>query len=226
MVTISVVNATWGERYHQFIPRFWGGVTSLERKPDEVVMVIGSADEAVIRDSIPEGFESRMKIVVADLPHFNDYFDLAFSSASSDWLAWCSIDDWFFPEALNEVDAAAANGCDLVCDTVILHPSGRMFEGFWDSTQIFHQLIVPGAAPMTAELYERIGGFDRDIYFSDWGFYIKAAAAGVKVHPTKIRRIMYDEGIDHETMSGPMKPGHIDQMAHEQIRALAQRLGR
>jgi hypothetical protein len=226
MVTISVVNATWGERYHQFIPRFWSGVTSLERKPDEVVMVVGSADEQVIRDSIPAGFENRMKIVVADLPHFNDYFDLAFSSASSDWLAWCSIDDWFFAEALNEVDAAAADGCDLVCDTVVLHPSGQIFEGSWDPVKIFYRLVMPGAAPMTAELYERLDGFDRNIYFSDWGFYIKAAAAGVKVHPTKIKRIMYDQGVNHVTMSGPLKPEHVDQMAHEQIRALAQRLGR
>jgi hypothetical protein len=224
MVKISVVNATWGERYHQFIPRFWGGVVSLERKPDEIVMVVGSADEEVIRASIPKDFQKITNIIVADLEHFNDYFDRAFTSATGDWLAWCSIDDWFFPEAFNEIDAAAADGCDLVCDTVVLHPSGKVFEGYWNPSDIYSRLIMPGAAPMTVKLYERLGGFDRDIYFSDWGFYIKAAAAGVKVHPTKIKRIMYDEGIDHETMSGPRKPPHVDQMAHEQIRQLGIRL--
>lgn len=221
MVTISVVNATWGERYHQFIPRFWGGVTSLERKPDEVVMVVGSADEKVIRESVPKDFIKITKIVIADLEHFNDYFDLAFKSATGKWLAWCSIDDWFFPEALNEIDAADSAGCDLVCDTVVLHPSGKIFEGYWSPVDIYSNLIMPGAAPMTAKLYQQLGGFDRGIYFSDWGFYIKAAAAGVKVHSTKIKRIMYDEGIDHHTMSGPRKPPHVDQMAHQQIRDLA-----
>lgn len=221
MVTISVVNAIWGERYHQFIPRFWSGVVGLERKPDEVVMVVGSADEQVVRDSVPRDFVKITRIIPADLEHFNDYFHLAFTSATGDWLAWCSIDDWFFAEAFNEIDAAAAAGCDLVCDTVVLHPSGRVFEGYWNPTDIYSRLIMPGAAPMTAELYQRLGGFDKNIYFSDWGFYMKAAAAGVKVHPTKIKRIMYDEGVDHETMSGPRKPAHIDEMAHQQIRNLA-----
>lgn len=224
MVTISVVNATWGERYHQFIPRWWAGVESLQRKPDEVLIVVATDTETAIKQSVPKAFKKITKIIVSDREDFNDYWDLAFSSASGDWLAGCSIDDWFLPEALNEVDAAAKAGCELVADTVVLHPSGKLFEGRWDADAIFTKLVVPGVAPMSASLYERIGGFDRDIYFSDWGFYIKAAAAGVSVHQTDIKRIVYDEGVDHETMSGPLKPAHIDDMAHRQIRDLVKRV--
>jgi hypothetical protein len=224
MVRISVVNAIWGERYHQFVSRWWAGVESLERKPDEVLIVAASDSAQVMKDSVPKGFKKITRVIVSDNENFNDYWDLAFASASGEWLAGCSIDDWFLPEALSEIDAAAEAGCELVCDSVVLHPSGKVFEGRWDSEAIFSNLVMPGVAPMSADLYHRIGGFDRDIYFSDWGFYIKAAAAGVKVHQTNIQRVVYDEGLDHETMSGPLKPAHVDQMAHQQIQDLARRL--
>ena len=224
MVTISVVNATWGERYHQFIPRFWAGVESLKRKPDEVLIVVGPETEAIMRESTPKGFRRITKIVVADHSEFNDFWHLGFSSASGDWLAGCSIDDWFLPDALSEIDAADAAGCELVCDSVVLHPSGNVFEGRWDAEQIFTSLVMPGVAPMKRGLYDRVGGFDRDIYFSDWGLYIKAAVSGVKVYQTSVQRIVYDEGVDHQTMSGPLKDAGIDNMAHDQIRDLVRRL--
>jgi hypothetical protein len=44
------------------------------------------------------------------------------------------------------------------------------------------------------------------------------------VYSTNVKRIVYDEGVDHETMSGPLKPQHVDQMAHDQINALVRRL--
>jgi hypothetical protein len=224
VVTISVVNATWGKRYHQFIPQWWAGVESLEREPDDILIVVASDTEKAIRKSTPKRFASRTKIIVSDRDGFNDYWDEAFASASGDWLAGCSIDDYFLPEALNAIDQADAEECELVCDSVVLHPSGKVFAGVWDANRIFTDLTMPGVAPMKKSLYERVGGFDRDIYFSDWGFYIKCAAAGVKVYPTNIMRIVYDEGLTHQTMSGPLQPKDVEAMAHTQIQDLARRL--
>jgi len=224
MVTISVVNAIWGERYHQFIPQWWAGVESLQRQPDEIVIVVASDTEKAIKTSIPKKLASKTRIIVSDREGFNAYWDEAFSAVTADWIVGCCVDDYFLPEALNEIENADANGCELICDSVQLHPSGRIFKGFWDADKIYTQLTMPGVAPMTKALYERIGGFDYDIYFSDWGFYIKAASQGVKVHSTNIIRIVYDEGLTHQTMSGPNKPDDVERIAHAQIKELGQRL--
>jgi len=224
MVTIAIVNATWGEKYLQFIPRFWQGIKSLQRQPDEIVLVVGPETDTAMRDAIPSNYSSITKVILVDHLEFNEYWDLAFRSASSDWLAGCCIDDWFLPEAFNELENADLSNCELVTDSIVLHPSNRVFQGVWDTKKILTQLVMPGFAPMKRTLYERLGGYDKDVYFSDWGLYIKAAIAGVSVYHTEIQRIMYDEGLTHQTMSGPLKDPSIDGLAHGQIRDLVQRL--
>jgi len=224
MVTISVVNAIWGERYQQFIPQWWAGVESLEREPDEILIVVAPDTKLAIKQSVPKRLAAKTEVIVLETDSFNAYWDEAFSKASGDWLVGCCVDDYFLPQALNEIENADANDCELICDSVQLHPSGRIFQGVWDAEKIYTTLTMPGVAPMKKALYDRLGGFDHDIYFSDWGFYIKAASQGVRVHNTEIIRIVYDEGLTHQTMSGPNKPEDVDRIAHAQIKELGERL--
>jgi GT2 family glycosyltransferase len=70
---------------------------------------------------------------------------------------------------------------------------------------------------MTKDLYERVGGFDRDIYWSDWAFYMKAAKADVKVYQTNILRIVFDEGPDRKTRSGRLLDAETRHWANNQI---------
>jgi hypothetical protein len=224
MTTISVLTAVWGERYTQFIPKWWDGVVSLQRKPDEILIFTDTINKESMKLHIPIYLRKITNVEVIVNLEFNDVWDNAFRACSKEWLAVCCIDDVFLPEALNAIDEADEAGAELVADSNLFHPSGNIFRGYWDPEEIFNRLTMPGAAPMKREMYERIGGFDKDIYFSDWAFYMKAAKAKIKVYQTDIIRIIYDEGVNHQTQSGAMLDSITRMNAENQIRAYSMKL--
>ena len=220
MTTISVLTAIWGERYTQFVANWWASVASLERQPDEIVVITDPMNRKPVEAATPLHLAGiTMVITHAAKLEFNDYWDAAFRSCSMEWLATCCIDDVFLPQALNAIDEADAAGAEMVADSCDLYPSGATWRGYWNPEEMFTRMTMPGAAPMKKAMYERLGGLDRDIYWSDWAFYMKAAKAGVKVHHTDIVRIIFDEGANHQTQSGRMLDPLTRQWADAQIRA-------
>lgn len=222
MTTISVLTAVWGDRYTQFIPNWWQAVETLQRQPDEIVIITDAANKQPAEDNTPMRLKSITRVIAIVEPatlEFNDYWDLAFRTCSKDWLATCCIDDIFMPAALNAIDEADQTGAEMVADSCALHPSGSIWHGYWNADEMYNRMTMPGAAPMKKAMYERIGGFDRHIYWSDWAFYMKAAKAGIKVHHTDIVRITFDEGATHQTQSGRLLDPTIRQRADAQIRA-------
>jgi hypothetical protein len=220
MATISVVTAVWGDRYTQFIDKWWQSVTTLERQPDEIVVITDPANKLPAETQTPMNLAPITKVItLVTETDFNGYWDLAFRSVNQDWIATCCIDDVFLPAALNAIDEADQAGAEMVADSCALHPSGTIWHGYWDPQEMFTRMTMPGAAPMKKAMYERIGGFDRHIYWSDWAFYMKAAKAGIKVHHTDIVRIIFDEGANHQTQSGRLLNPVIRQQADAQIRA-------
>jgi hypothetical protein len=225
MTTIGIVTTVWGEKYTRFIPKWWEAVSTLERKPDEVTVVTDSINKEVVRSHAPSDLV--LNLVIVDNPddlNFNDFWDKAYRSCNQKWMVTCCIDDVFLPKALSAIDDADLHDAELVIDGCIMAPHNSVWSGYWNPDEIFNTITLPGNAPMTKDLYERVGGFDRDIYWSDWAFYMKAAKAGVKVYQTDNLRIIFDVGTQHETRSGVLLPPETRQWADNQIRSYAAEL--
>ena len=225
MTTIGIVTTVWGDKYTRFISKWWEAVSALERKPDEVTVVTDSINEEAVRSQAPSDLV--LNLVIVDNPNdldFNDFWDKAYRSCNQKWMVTCCIDDVFLPKALSAIDDADLSGAELVIDGCIMAPHNSVWSGYWNPDEIFNTITLPGNAPMTKKLYERVGGFDREIYWSDWAFYMKVAKAGVKVYQTDNLRIIFDVGTQHETRSGVLLPPETRQWADNQIRAYAKEL--
>jgi hypothetical protein len=227
MTSIGIVTTVWGDKYTRFIPAWWEAVSTLERQPDEVTFVTDSINEEAIRSNAPSHLVDALNIVVVTNPEeldFNDFWDKAYRSCNQKWMVTCCIDDVFLPKALSAIDAAELAEAELVIDGCILYPHNTVWNGYWNPDDIYNRITLPGNAPMTKELYERVGGFDREIYWSDWAFYMKAAKAGVKVYQTDTMRITHNLGTDYKTRSGVSLDSDTRQKADQQIQSYAAEL--
>lgn len=222
MTTISVVSAIWGSGYGQFLDRWWHSVIALERQPDQIVIITDKDNSHLINMNAPSGYGADFKLIVLDNDlSFNDYWDAAFRECNMNWIVTCCIDDVFMPEALNDIDRADAEGCELVADGVRFTDQARVWKGYWNAVEIFHSMTMPGAAPMRKDLYERVGGFPKQIYWSDWAFYMICAKTGVRVFQSDLIRIIFDEGYRHKTQSGQQLDPAIRAFANAQIKDFA-----
>jgi hypothetical protein len=225
MTTISVVCAIWGLEYRQFVNRWWDSVVSLERTPDQIVIVTDKASFFFIQTSRPAGYDVALKIVVMDDElKFHEYWDRAYRECDMDWIANLAIDDVFLPEALNDIDRADAEGCELVSDGCRFTDQPRIWKGYWNPVEMFDSMTMPGGAPMRKDMFERLGGFPWEIYWLDWAFYMVCAKAGVKVYQTDTMRITHNLGADHKTRSGVLLDSETRQKADQQIFAYAAEL--
>lgn len=203
-MTITVSTALYGDgTYYQFLDRWWEGVRNLKRRPDEVLFIVDKKAAGVTKSSTPDDFSDLTRIHVHEQREsFFEFFYLANSLARSVWVAPCAIDDWFLPEALDEVDWADSEGYELILNGCQWMTSGGLWRAEWDSERIFDEKIAPGDGIKKVEMFNRIGGFDFDAKWADWTWLMKAAYHDVKVHPSNIIGWVVDEGLNHQTLSG------------------------
>jgi hypothetical protein len=197
--TLSVITACWGLEYGQFIPRWWEGLLSLNRKPDEIILGIVKEDPVGLADSIPTGIEAKI-VVLPDLP-INYKWDYAIRQSTCKWFNTVPIDDELLPGAFDEIDIADSHGAELYIDSILYRHSGRIWKGTWNTSILGSQMPAPQLIPSTKELYERLGQ-KMDYRWSDWIFQIDAAKAGAKPYIADTTRIIFDEGVNRVTESG------------------------
>jgi glycosyltransferase involved in cell wall biosynthesis len=221
--SISLPLAIWGEGYSQFLPKWFEGVESLERKPDEIVIVCDEANFPAVMQCITN-FEL-VTIKVHSYNNYAEYWNSAISLCSGKWLAICNADDYFLPQALNEIDKADAEGCNLVCDHLLHKNNNRRQSAVWNPDELNHAFNLMGANPMTKRLWEASGGFPA-VRFADWGLALRMRKTGlVKAFYASTDRIVYDAGHDRPTMSGAMLDGSLRMEGHDQIKRIVQELG-
>jgi hypothetical protein len=199
--TISVITACWGLEYEQFIPQWWRGLQTLNRKPDEILLGIISGDPVNLASSIPEGIKAKVFTMVGESP--NERFDSLIRQVSSKWFSLVPIDDELLPAAYDEIDKADELGAELYIDSIIYRNSGRIWRGHWNTSSIANVMPAPQLIPSTKELYERLGQ-KLDYRWSDWIFQIDAAKAGAKPYIASTTRYIFDEGVNRLTESGPL----------------------
>jgi len=222
VTTVSLPLAIWGTGYAEFLPRWWDGVESLERQPDEIVCVADSNNY----EALVESCRGKARLIKYDGKDYADFWNKAIEECSSEWVAICNVDDKFLPQALNDIEKADAEGCNLICDSIQDKHNGSVYPSSWRPHAIATTWTMVGAEPMKKSLWEAAGGFLSGYLFADWQLAMGMAKSGtVNAYDSSIIRIIYDRGDDRPTLSGINGDPQAKNEAHQKLRLLAQTLG-
>ena len=221
--SISLPLAIWGKGYSQFLHNWFTGVQSLERDVDEIVIVCDNENYSSVMSAVTD-FE-KVKIKVENHANYADYWNRAIELCSGKWIAICNADDYFLPQALNEIDTADEQGCNLICDHLRHKHSNQRQSASWNPEELGHAFSLMGANPMTKRLWEAAGGFP-NVRFADWGLALRMRKTGlVKAYYASTDRIVYDVGHNRPTMSGASLESSLRMEGNDQIMRIAQELG-
>jgi hypothetical protein len=222
MTTLTIATACWGEPYAQFIPRFWQGVASLNKKPDEIILGIEQDDIAGFASSIPDGYNTKIHVFESD--NFQTRWLEVMMLATSDWLIGIAVDDELLPEAFDELDQADEQDADIYVDSIIVRQSGQRAVGAWDTSNLAHKMPCPGGPATKKDLFKQIG-FKTELRWIDWIFLIDAVKLGAKPYISKTTRIIYDDGQDRNTWSSVCMDATKRQAYCDEVTAYAKSLG-
>jgi glycosyltransferase involved in cell wall biosynthesis len=221
--SISLPLAIWGQGYAQFLPKWFQAVESLEREVDEIVVVCDEANYAPVMCAVVS-FD-KVRIRVEEHKGYSGYWNRAIDLCNSKWIAICNADDYFLPEALNEIDQADLEECNLICDHLLHKGTNTRQSASYNPQALSSSFTLMGANPMTKRLWEAAGGFPTGVRFADWGLALRMRKTQmVKVFYASTNRIVYDVGYDRPTMSGASLDGKLRQQGHEQIRKIVDEL--
>jgi len=221
--SISLPLAIWGNGYSQFLAQWFEGTQSLERLFDEIVIVCDEANYPAVMSSVLDF--SKVRIRVENHNGYADYWNRAIALCKSKWLGICNVDDYFLPEALNQLDEADAQGCNLICDNLLHKGTNQRQTASWVPEELDSSFSLMGANPMTKALWEAAGGFPKDVQFADWGLALRMRKTGlVKPFYASTNRIVYDVGYDRATMSGASLDANLRREAQQQIHKIVNEL--
>ena len=222
--TISIILAIWGQGYSEFLPQWFEAVETLERDFDEIVIVCDERNINHVLTSIKDFSKVRIRVENFE-PEYANYWNRAVDLATSKWIAFCSADDYFLPQALNEIDAADQAGCNLLVDHLLHKGSLQRQSAVWDEAELNVNFRLMGANAQTKSLWEAVGGFPTGFQFPDWGFALRLKKSGlVKPFQASTDRIVYDMGYSRLTMSGATLPFSDRAKGQDQIHNLIKEL--
>jgi hypothetical protein len=156
----TIVSVAFGEKFSKFVPEWWNSIQNLEIPPKEIVVVHNPKDNTGV-DNLP----------VTLIPNLSDdvtkMLNIGFSSVKTKWTGSLSLDDLYFPGALNEINDA--QNFDIIGCNAISKKTGAFLSSDLVSLKSRHNKML-GFSFFTTELYYRVGGWP-NIVWSDWGFW-------------------------------------------------------
>jgi hypothetical protein len=223
VTTIGLPLAIWGEGYAQFLSRWWDGVGSLQRQPDEVAIVTDAQNLPEVLEHI--GHVKTRIILDRTSTTYAQFWNKAVNALESDWLGFCNADDKFLPEALNDVEQAEKEGCNLITDVIQDLDGGQLHKSRWNGEEVGKAWTLVGAEPMKRDLFIKAGGFPEGQRFADWALAMKMNLAGVKAYDTDTIRILYDRGLKRKTVSSILNGQDVLQKGYKAVNELSKELG-
>jgi hypothetical protein len=221
MESLAIFTISRAERYGVFFPRWWQAISELERQPDQIVIAYHESNLAKVPESVPKEYASRVKLVVSNSENGLDYPNLGIDSADTDWVAFCGLDDQVLPNAYDEL--GLCSDAEILVANLQLSDGSKSF-GSWDVQRMKQQNPMAFLSPFRKSLWERVGGMPK-IYWSDWGFWMKAAMAGATTYQSQNFQALFDLGADHETESGLLLSSQKRTDADKELMAFAKEIG-
>ena len=168
--TLGVVSVCHG--YPEKIPRWLDSVRALNRKPDQVVLVLW--------DGIDKSQIDLDGVTVVDWSGnfaFSDMMNLAFENCHTDWVSWIGVDDLYRPHALDKIDSCQAD----VLALGFQYDTGQI----WTPANVTGEQIlslqanmIPCGSPVRRWVWEKQPFEQRIAPFDDWCFWVGTAING------------------------------------------------
>lgn len=181
------------QQYEHHLSGFLASVETLNRKPDEIVLVT---------DNVTPTFDCTL-VRMNEPWNLATWYNKGFKAASGDWVVWTGSDDRFKPHALDGLDDCGAEVFMFGMD----YSTGQKWTPGHVTAQDILKVssnLVPCGSPVRRHLWENIP-FIPDLYpFDDWGFWVGCAYQGATFTPTQRLDIDYTHGPDH--LNPPLEP--------------------
>lgn len=220
---LSVIVPAWGpvgNAYSRYVARWWAAVEAMTPGPAEVVVVHSNPEPIGLLALAPPGLSVRSVAICSD--RVEDFVNAGVEAASQPWVSAIGVDDVYRRDALADLAAADAMGADImVWDQEEL--GSHVWRCFWSPTVLQTANTIAGSCPFRRDLWRRVGGQPR-LGWSDWGFWLRCAAAGAKAWHCHRIGVVFDPGHDHETYSGLRLPSSERLVRDAEIMAFARSL--
>lgn len=183
-ISVGIVGICHG--YPEKITAWIKSVRALNRKPDEIVLVLW--DQIVIDDLDLDG----IKVIgwSGDFEYSN-MMNLAVENCKTDWIAWIGIDDKYRPHALDKIDTSQGDVLALGFE----YDTGQLWTPTATNPEEILSMranMIPCGSPFKRWLWER-QPFDQSIAPSDdWAFWLGTALSGAVYDAT------LDVDVDYE----------------------------
>lgn len=171
-VSLGVVSICHG--YPEKIAGWLESVRALNRKPDEIVLVLW--------DGIDKSQIDLDGVTVVDWSgdfEFSNMMNLAFENCNTDWISWIGVDDRYRQHALDKIDN---------CDADVLALGFQYDTGqIWTPANVtaeqilsLHANMITCGSPVRRWLWEQQPFEQKIAPFDDWCFWISTALSGAK----------------------------------------------
>jgi hypothetical protein len=185
---IALISIAWGDRYARFVPRWWEMAQRLDPAPDEIIIAHHPDDDTGVRD-LPV---TLVECMDRSLPRM---LNAAINATTATWIQQCPLDDILTPDALQPTSLVRPD-TDLIIVGATSMNSGATWMGdfgsIWGSPTGYR---MNHHCPIRRDLWERTNGYG-DEHWSDWGFFLRAAAAGCSPEYVDRVTLLFDDTHD------------------------------
>ncbi len=182
--TVGIVGICHG--YPEKINGWVQSVRSLNRKPDEVVLVLW--DQIILDDLDLDG----IKVVAwSDEFALSKMFNLGIQNCDADWIAWIGIDDRYKPHALDQIDYCSAD----VLAFGFQYDTGQVWmpaKTTADEILSLRANMIPSGSPFRKSLWKQIPLDETVAPWSDWVFWCGTALLNATYDATHTLDVDYE----------------------------------
>lgn len=224
-VKISVVTALYGERYKQYLARWWDSIKELNRQPDEIVLATSNTEDFGLFDSVPDWCTSEIVKVRADSSGVHGPWYAGAREATGDWIFSLGIDDQFMPEAFDEVQHAENEKAQIIIDRITFLQGGEWPANWLPEKWRMREFAPGGVGGYHKSLKHFWDLMPQDLRWNDHAFYLLCLKENVRIYRATTTRMIHDLGYNHQTVSGINRDVSKDSEAQYQMAAFIESLG-
>jgi hypothetical protein len=186
--------------FDKFVSSWWSAVEKMNPLPDEIIICASEGNTCKILD-IPRFAKNRTTIIyINSNAPMSSHLNAAVENCNGKWISWIGIDDLPLEGLFSSITGAEKKKCEIILSG-IKTSSGKTIFSNWDRLVPSNNNTVMGNTVCTKDLWKRAGGYP-NIYFNDWGFWLRCYSLKPKIHETRDLTMLFSDSEDYARRSG------------------------
>ena len=186
--------------FDKFADSWWRAVEKMNPIPDEIVICATVGNSCKILE-IPLFAKTRTIVVHLDVKEpVSAYLNNAVYHCNGKWISWVGIDDLPLENLFTSVPTAEKKKKEIILSG-IKTTSGQVIYSKWEKLVQSNSNTVMSNTVCTKELWVKAGGYP-NVYFNDWGFWLRCYSLNPKIHKTKLVTMLFNDSEDYVRRSG------------------------